>query len=222
MSKQSKSHQPYWRPNFNDPSRLPDIKVVRTNFMINSVVALGALMALFIIGQHEYSALTLRISAEGLKSQVQAAAAENKRNLQLSQKFIEASQDVLELERFYSSPIIPHEVLIELSVLRPEGLLFKDVRITEVEKVKFEGAGKKQVKRIYLEYEIDISGEVEDPVLLSDFKQSLQESEIIQYDGMGKMIEESLQARDSKTGIFPFRIRTLIQPVEPSQKGAKG
>lgn len=214
MSKQSKDYQPHWRPNFNDPSGLPDIKVVRTNFMINSVVVLGALLALFIIGQREYSALTLRSSAAAMESQAQASAAENQKNLQLSQKFIEVSQGILELERFYSSPITAHEVLIELSMLRPEGLLFKNVKISEIEK--------KKGKRIYLEYEIDLSGEVEDPVLLSDFKQAIQKSVIIEFEGTSKNIEESLQTRDPRTGIFPYRMTISIQPGDSSKKGAKG
>lgn len=213
MAKQSKDQQPYWRPDFSDHTRLPDIKVVRTNFMINFVVVIAALMALFVIGQREYSAFTLRSAIADMESQIQAAEAEDQKNLQLSLKFIKTSQDVLELERFYSSPVSANEVLIELSTLRPEGLFFNNVTISEVQK--------KKGKRIYLEYEIALTAEVEDPVLLSDFKQAIQESEIIEFEGMSKSIEESLQPRNFKTGIFPCRIIISIQPGGSSKGGAK-
>ena len=214
MSKDSKDQQPHWRPNFSDPSGLPDIKVVRTNFIINFAATLAALLTLFIVGQREYNALTLRQAAQDMEAQVQAADGEDKKNLQLSQKFVDASQEILELERFYASPITSHEVLVELSKLRPEGLLFKNITISEIEK--------KKGTRSYVVYQIDLIGEVEDPVLLSDFKQSIQESAVIEFEGMSKSIEESLRGRDSKTGIFPYRLMISIQPGGSNKKGAKG
>ena len=40
--------QPYWRPDFKIQSTLPDIKVVRTDFIINCIVVALMLIAVFI------------------------------------------------------------------------------------------------------------------------------------------------------------------------------
>ncbi len=205
--------QPFWRPNFNIPSTLPDIKVVRTDFIVNFIAVSLALMASFYVAKREYRAYTLSNTIEELRQDISVAEPDDKLNLAMSERFREASRHIVELEKFYESPMRVHELMAQLAELRPEGLIFQIVTLSE-------NVAKKGTKS-FVEYSINISGDVKDPVLLGDFKARLQASELFAQSDYESEIDESLRSRDAKTGIFPYRLMIVLREANAAKTGKK-
>lgn len=67
MKRHRKDSPPHWRPNFVNAAELPDIKVVRTNFIVNSIAVALALGMVFLIGKREYSARVLEAEVSNLE-----------------------------------------------------------------------------------------------------------------------------------------------------------
>lgn len=217
MSKNSKDIQPFWRPNFSNPATLPDIKVVRTEFIINFIAVTLVLVVGFYVLQREYRAYALGNTIDDMQRRIRVSEPEDNLNLKLSERFREATRHIVELERFFGSPVMAHEFLAMMAELRPEGLIFNVISVSE--------GVKKQGTKSLAEYRVNMSGEVKDPLMLSAFKDALQASSFVQdNEEMEYEIDESLQTRNAKTGIFPYRMLIVISPkqAEAAKEGAEG
>jgi hypothetical protein len=213
VSKQ-KEVQPYWRPDFKIQATLPDIKVIRTDFIIN-FFALGLLLlTVFFLLQREYHAYSLRATIEDMERRIRVAEADDKDSLQLSARFRKEAARVVELQRFYSSPWPAHEFLAELAQLKPQDLSFSRVQFAET-------IAKKGAK---LGYGIQIAGDVRELTVLNAFKTALQGSAFFNPEGFVCVVNESMQQRDAKTGIIPFQIAIALNveaPAAASEGGKK-
>ncbi|HAV11894.1 MAG TPA: hypothetical protein DCX06_00145 [Opitutae bacterium] len=215
MASSSKDIQPHWRPNFCNTSALPDIKVVRTNFMINFVCVVVALVALFFVLEREYRAHGLIAEVERMDQQIQEVTPSNELALKESEAFKSVSSNIIDIENFYDAPETMHALIVKVSKLRPEGLSFDQFIVQET-------LGKKGSK-VYVEYKITLAGDVEDPILLSDFKAAVENSDVFEFEARGFKVDESLMARNVTTGIFPYRLSILISPQIPvKEKKAEG
>lgn len=205
MIKRKKDMQPNWRPNFVNEAKLPDIKVVRTGFLINfvAVAFLLATSGLFI--QKEYKIRSTKSAIQALEQQVERAGAENDANLNLSQSFVNEASKIAELEKFFIAPFSGHEFLIELAKFRPEGITLGNISFAE-------SAGKGKNK-LALAYQISLIGEVADLTLLDHFKGSFLEWEFIKLDGYKIKVTESVQSRNEDTGQFPFSLNISLEPA---------
>ncbi len=214
MSRKTKEIQPYWHPNFRMPSTLPDIKVVRTDFIVNFIAVLVLVVVAFFVLQREYRAYVMRGSIAGLERRIQEAEPEDDRYLKLNERFRAASQQVIELEHFYSAPFLPQQLVPELVRLRPKGFAFDGIGYSE--------EVKKQGKKFVMEYHVSISGHLRSLNELTAFKHALQDSELLQVSGYETGVFESDKGRDSRTGIFSCQIEIRIVPEKPGAKAKKG
>ncbi|MGB0743343.1 MAG: hypothetical protein ACPGSB_02350, partial [Opitutales bacterium] len=57
--------------------------------------------------------------------------------------------------------------------------------------------------------------------VLDDFKGTLSEWEPLQHEGYELDIDESLQGRDSNTGIFPYTLNITLKPAQQPAAGSK-
>ncbi|WP_162028048.1 MULTISPECIES: hypothetical protein [unclassified Lentimonas] len=206
--------QPYWRPDFKIQSTLPDIKVIRTDFIINSVAVALAMLAVFTLLKGEYRAHVLRGSITAMEERIEAAQAADSQSLKESAHFRQSAQSVVELQRFFRAPFIAHELLAELSVLKPDSSAVLS-RMTLSESVNKQKDGAK------MGYEIAIVGEVEDLAVLTEFKGALQSSPSLNPEGFIVVVDESLGRRDTNTGIIPFKV-SISLTAKASTKGGKG
>ena len=217
--KRKKEIQPHWRPNFRIQSTLPDIKVVRTDFMINSIALALVLVAFFFLLQRVYSAYSMRATIEDMEQRLRVAEADNKQSLQVSARFRKAAEHVVELQRFYGWPLSAHEFLAQLALLKPKDLSFSQVMLSEtiVKEGKDDLTGK-------VGYRIEITGEVLELTVLNEFKGALQQLELLNPAGFASVVDESMEQRDAKTGIIPFRISIAVsvEKAAKKNKGAKG
>lgn len=205
--------QPHWRPNFKIQSTLPDIKVVRTNFMINFITVAVALVALFMLLQQEYRAHALRDSIAVLQDRIQASDADDQLNLKRSEAFHKSAQSVVELQRFYRAPFVAHRLLADLAVLKPEGLTLSRITFSESIQKPKKGASK-------MAYTIRLFGTVEDLPVLSAFKETLQSAPAFEVEGFVAVVDENIQRRNLETGVTPFQISIVLNPGAPA-KGDK-
>lgn len=204
MAKSKKDQQPYWRPNFVNSDELPDIKVVRTDFIVNFVAIAIALLVTFILFEQEYRAYSLGQTVSDLEEQIGADEVADKNNLKLSEAFRKSAQYVLEVRKFNDAPFFTYELLLGLSEIRPDDLIFDSVSLGE----STSNIGGKNV----LVYTINILGDAKSLTVLDEFKKTLSETELLKIDGYELSIDETLQGRDAKTGIFPYRLAVSLTP----------
>ena len=204
MSRSKKDIQPHWRPNFVNVSALPDIKVIRTNFIINSISVLLMLLVGFYVLQREYRAHSLSKTIATIEQQIRVAEGEDATSLKFSREFRDAAKHVAELEKFYATPFMAHDFLTQIIQMRPEQLIFKQLSLVESLQT-VDGA---QV----VVYRINISGEVRSLTVLDEFKGQLSKWELLEFEGYGLEIDEALQGRDADTGIFPYTLEITLKP----------
>ena len=208
--------QPYWRPDFKIQSTLPDIKVVRTDFVINAIAVALAMVAVFSLCKSEYRAHVLRGSITAMEERIQASQSADSQSLKESERFRKSAQSVVELQRFFRAPFVAYELLAELAALKPDDVVFS--RVTFSESAKGAKGAKGSAK---MGYEIRIAGDVEELAVLTDFKEALQSSPAINPEGFIAVVDESLQRRDIETGITPFSMSISLTPGTP-KAGGKG
>lgn len=206
MSKSKKDMQPFWRPNFVNQSELPDIKVIRTGFIINFVAVMLALCVAFFLLQREYRAYALSNTIADMEQQIRVAEADDVQNLKLSESFRTSAQYVVEVEKFFASPLQAHEFLYQLSEIKPDDLIFNSVSLSE--------SVVKQGGQNAVGYSINITGDAKSLTVLDDFKKILADADLLKVGGFGLEIDETLQGREEKTGIFPYRLAISLLPQE--------
>lgn len=204
MSRSKKDIQPYWRPNFVNASELPDIKVIRTDFIINSISVVLMLLVGFYVLQREYRAYALGKTIADMEQQIRVTEPDDVASLKLSREFRDAAKHVAELEKFYATPVLAHEFLTRITRMRPEKLIYKQLSLVET----MENQGGTQA----VVYRINISGEVRSLTVLDEFKGELSGWELLNFEGYGLEIDESLQGRDANTGIFPYTLEITLRP----------
>jgi len=215
VSKNQKNMQPYWRPNFVNASKLPDIKVVRTDFVINFISISISLILVYIVLQSEYRAAALRGTIDDMRKQVLISEPDDALNLKLSDSFRTATNHIIEVQKFFDSPVLAHEFLKGLTLLKPNGLIFSAFSVSE--------AIKKDGSNSFVEYSINMSGEVKDPVVLDNFKDALSKSSLVGESGYDFQINESILSRDAETGIFPYRLSIIMsKPKAKAPAKAEG
>lgn len=210
MAKKKLEIHPHWRPDFRIPDTLPDIKVIRTDFIVNSLSVLLALLVAVYVIQREYGIYAVNSTISDMRQQVESSDSANRASLAMSAKFIKAAAEIQELEKFYKVPILAHHLITELARLKPDGLIFNAI--------KFDESLVKVGKNSSVIYQVDLSGLVRDPLNLEAFKAQISESEVLDVDGYEIEVREALMSRDTKTGIFPYRLSVVFN----ESKGKKG
>lgn len=213
MSRSKKEMQPFWRPNFVNQAELPDIKVVRTDFIINFIAVTITLCVAFFLLQREYRTFALGKTIHGMEQQIRAADSDDVENLKRSEAFRESAQYVVEVQKFFDAPLLVHEFMYELTSTRPEDLIFNSVSLSE--------SMVKQSNKDVVTYSINITGDAKNLTVLDEFKKILFEEEFLQVPGFVLEIDETLQGRDDKTGIFPYRVAITLSPEEKKTKSAE-
>ena len=206
--------QPHWRPDFKIESTLPDIKVVRTDFIINSIAVAVALVAVFSLLKQEYSAHVLRNSVAVLEERISASSADDQLHLTRSEAFYKSAQRVVELQRFHRAPFVAHELFASLASLKPEGMVLTRATFSETIDKPKKGAST-------MVYTIKLDGSVEDLTILSDLKDVLQSSPSLTAEGFTLTVDESIQRRNIETGITPFHILISLRSGVAAKGGKK-
>src|SRR5450432_2089351 len=100
---------PHWHTNFRNFEQLPDKKVVRTTFFVNTAAIAIASVLLLWFGYREYHLASLRSQIADAQKQIDDNSKQNKEALRLTAIFSEEEKKLAEAEAFLKSPISPTE-----------------------------------------------------------------------------------------------------------------
>ena len=124
LSKKSDDYadvDPLWHPDFRNFERLPDTKVVRTTFFVNTAAIAITLALLMLLGYREFHIRTLEQQIDEATRQIDTNAKQNKEALRLSQIFSDEEKKLDEAVAFVRRPISITELI---EVLGLKGCLF--------------------------------------------------------------------------------------------------
>lgn len=114
---------PRWHTNFRNFEKLPDTKVVRTAFFINTAaVAIAAGMLLW-VGYREYTNLSIREQIAQAEADIEANKRQNAEATRLSRLFVEETKKIDEAAAFVRLPVSPLEYVRILGETRPKEIL---------------------------------------------------------------------------------------------------
>jgi len=214
VAKNNKITTPNWHPNFRLPAELPDIKVIRTDFLINGFAAALILLSLFTIVKREFSIRSITQEVTALESSVKDLKKENESVVKVSESYRELSKEIEELEKFYDAPYDSAILLKQISEIRPEDILLSSISLTE----KLASAGKKGPTSLH--YDIRIAGNTRNLTIVSDFKGLLEAEELLTFEELETVVREDIQPPNSQTGLFPYTLNISIRPK--TKKKGKG
>jgi hypothetical protein len=120
---------PAWHPDFRNPARLPDTKVVRTQFFVNfAAIAIAASLLLYFSYQ-EYRINNLSRQVAYWQTQIDTNNKASMQALMLSQKFTAEAKKINELNSFVKPRLVLSEFLMNLGSTLPQELAASTVDI---------------------------------------------------------------------------------------------
>lgn len=170
---------PLWHTNFRNFDRLPDTKVVRTTFFINTAAIAITLGLILWLGQREYTDYNLGVQKADAQRQIGSNQKQNSEALRLSKVFLEEERKLNELAAFLKTPITPAEFvqLIGQSLPKDIAIDYVETRITDPKNSVFQLKGRvagnrEQASGIASSYEGALKahpqlGKVFDPIKLN-------------------------------------------------------
>ncbi|MES1194900.1 MAG: hypothetical protein ABUL65_03325 [Opitutus sp.] len=124
---------PLWHVNFRNYERLPDTKVVRTTFFVNTAAGAITIALLMWLGYGEYRLHNLGEQIAAAQREIDANAKQNAEALRQSKIFSDEEKKLTEAENFVKVPVpvseyiellgqtLPKEISIELADIRLTG-----------------------------------------------------------------------------------------------------
>jgi hypothetical protein len=135
---------PLWHTNFRDFGRLPDTKVVRTTFFINTAAIAVTIGLLLWLGYREYSIYNLRVQIDQANAQIEANKKQNAEALKLSKAFLDEQKKITEASGFVKVPITSLEFIDLIGQTLPKNISidYVDARITDSKAPLFQIRGR--------------------------------------------------------------------------------
>ncbi len=123
---------PRWHTNFRNFDRLPDTKVVRTTFFINTAAIAVAVGMLLWLGQREYTNYSIGEQKAEAQRQIDSNKKQDAEALKLSKIFLDEEKKLNELAAFVKVPITTAEFIDLIGESLPKDILIEyvEMRIT--------------------------------------------------------------------------------------------
>lgn len=116
---------PLWHTNFRNFERLPDTKVVRTTFFINTAAIAVAVGMLLWVASREYTNRGIHEQIASAQAQIDSNKKQNAEALKLSKAFLEEEKKVTEAVAFIKVPIPPGEFVDLIGKTLPKEFLIE-------------------------------------------------------------------------------------------------
>lgn len=135
---------PLWHVNFRDFKRLPDTKVVRTTFFINTAAIAMAIGMLLWLGYREYTIHNLGEQTAQAKAQIEANKKQNSEALRQSKAFLDEQKKLTEAAAFVKVPMTPMEFIDLIGQTLPKNISidYVDARATDSKNPTFQIRGR--------------------------------------------------------------------------------
>lgn len=135
---------PLWHTNFRNFDRLPDTKVVRTTFFINTAAIAVTIGLMLLLGYREYSIHNINEQVAETSAQIEANRKQNTEALKLSQTFLDEQKKLTDAAAFMSVPMGPLEFIDLIGQTLPKNISidYADGRITDTKTPFFQIRGR--------------------------------------------------------------------------------
>jgi hypothetical protein len=114
---------PRWHANFRNFERLPDTKVVRTAFFINTAAVAAAVGVILWLGNAEYKNHAIREQIAVAEADIEANKRPNAEAVRLSKQFADETKKFVEAAAFLNIPITPLEYAAIIGETMPREVL---------------------------------------------------------------------------------------------------
>lgn len=118
---------PVWHPNFRNFERLPDTKVVRTTFFINTAAVAVALSLLLWLGYREMHIRSLNEQVADAQRQIDSNLKQNNEAIRLSKVFSDDEKKMTEAVAFTTGPIPPMDFVLTLAKSLPKEIALESI-----------------------------------------------------------------------------------------------
>jgi len=108
-----------WHPNFRNYERLPDIKVVRTAFFINTTAVTIAVLMLSFVLFKEYQLNSLHKQIEDAQRRVSHDSSGSTKAVQLYRKFQAADKQLQSIANFRAAAPVPSPIILRINDTLP-------------------------------------------------------------------------------------------------------
>lgn len=124
---------PLWHTNFRNFDRLPDTKVVRTTFFINTAAIALTIGLLLWFGYREYSIYNIGVQISAAQRAIDSNSKQNKDAIRLTKTFADEENKLKEATAFLRAPIPPSEFVNLLGQTLPKeiSLNYVEARLAE-------------------------------------------------------------------------------------------
>lgn len=135
---------PLWHTNFRDFERLPDTKVVRTTFFINTAAIAVAIGMLLWVGYREYSIHSLGEQIAQANAQIETNKKQNTEALRQSEIFLGEQKKLSDAASFMKVPMTPMEFIDLIGQTLPKNISidYADARATDSRNPLFQIRGR--------------------------------------------------------------------------------
>jgi len=118
---------PLWHPNFRNFERLPDTKVVRTTFFVNTAAIAVTIGLLLWMGYREYHIYSLGEQIAEAQKEIDSNSKQNQEALRLSKLFADEEKKLAEAQAFRQAPINAAEFVTLLGQTLPKEISIESV-----------------------------------------------------------------------------------------------
>lgn len=120
-----------WHPNFRNRERLPDTKVVRTQFFVNFAAMAVVASCLLYFTYQEYRINNVSRQAAEWQAQIAANQKASNQALELSQKFADEETKINEATGFLKQRLVFSEFVLQIGRTLPPNLAMNAVELRE-------------------------------------------------------------------------------------------
>lgn len=122
--------QTNWHPDFRIAETLPDIKVVRTSFIVNFVVVAVVLILGAVVAFRELTLAELRSGIERFNSTINQRSAANSEAIRKSREFSDSRKKVDDVIAFYTKTYDVLPIVEALSSVCPDNIYYESLSLS--------------------------------------------------------------------------------------------
>jgi hypothetical protein len=200
-----------WHPNFRVTEALPDIKPVRTGFLVNSVAVTLAVMALAFLLYVTVQIISVNRVAAKYQATIDEAQKENAKYLNLSAAFFKDSKRLQDVTKFYGPNVSPVQLLNTIAEARPENIWLETVQLNPY---NVEPKPGQRVPTQQLVVTGTITGESKDLESLDSFVKKIISAPVLKERIADPIKDPKIDPpRREGPSLFKFSFTVILKPV---------
>lgn len=199
-----------WHPNFRNFERLPDTKVIRTAFFVNTAaIAMASCLCLW-VGFREYQILNLKEQIADAQRQIDSNTKLNNEALRLSKDFADEDKKIKEALVFTHRIFTPTEFIVLLGQVLPKEVAIDTIDMRFGVPGSATGSGTATFRGVIAGTPDQASG------IAAGFLDMLHEHP--QFSAAFDQITLSSLTKDSRDGYLSFEIALRFRAERKEQK----